>query len=76
MLIVFSAMFITAGLAIRRNWWGVGDQISGKYVSSNPLLHERSWAWNGARVFGGLFVGMGFLMALAFVYITISEWVV
>ncbi|WP_329612507.1 hypothetical protein OG244_03690 [Streptomyces brevispora] len=73
-ILAFAAIFIVAGLAIRRNWWGVADELSGKHVSSKPLHHETSWGWSLARVFGGLFMAMGFLMILAFFYVVIRGW--
>lgn len=71
MLILFSAIFITAGFALRRNWWGLTDEMSGKHVSHTPLLHEFSWSWHGARLAGSVAIGMGVFTFLGFIYLSI-----
>lgn len=75
MLLIFSAIFITSGLALRRNWLGLADQLSGKHVSDNPLTHERSFPWHGARVAGAVAVCMGVAMLMSFAYISIKNLV-
>lgn len=75
MLLVFSAIFTTIGFAIRRNWWEVTDQLSGKHVSHTPLVHDRSWSWHATRVFGGIFIGAGIIAFLSFIYISIRHFI-
>lgn len=72
LLLFFAVTVIAAGLAIRKNWWGMADQMSGKYISTKPGNHEKSWGWKATMIFGGMFMTFGILMILIFLYMSIQ----
>ncbi|NEC22043.1 hypothetical protein [Streptomyces parvus] len=67
-LLFFSLVMVLMGFSLRRNWWGMADQMSGRHLAAHSIGHERSRRWGAVRIFGGILVAFGFFMALAFFY--------
>lgn len=70
-MLFLAAVIVMAGLAVRKNWWGLADQMSGRHISAKPLDHEKSWTWKATMAFGGAFMAFGFIVGLAYFYILI-----
>lgn len=71
MLLFFAVVIFMSGFAVWKNWWGMADQLSGRYLSAHPMGHEETWKWKMARAFGLMFMTFGCLMAIAFVYLVL-----